>query len=544
MAKPTLYTPELIDYYVKTGYWKTITLSDIWEKNAQLYPDKEALVDSRHRLTWSQAKIWIDRLALGLLELGLRKDDVVVIQLPNCVELPLLRIACERAGLIHIPVVRVWRETEMGHVLQTSEAKAIVMPWKYRDFDYFKMIQGLQPGLPSLKHILIWGDSEAPGAGLIKDLVANPLEKKYSADFLETKKMPWNEYSLVAPTTGTTGLPKLVEEPVCAMLAGNSEVYGANMTGDDIVAATTNAAYGPNVPTYCYAPKWGAKVVMLEHWTVEAGLELIETEKITIMGVVPTQLVEINDYPHLRKYDLKSLRVMFSTGAALPYHLAVEVEEKLKCPILNIYGAMDFGGMSMSHITDSRETRLLTIGRPLHGNEVKIVDDEGKELSRGETGKIAFRGAKGASGYFRDPETTAKKWTSDGWYLTGDLGKMDKRGYLSIAGRSDDMIIRGGQNIMPAEIENLLLSHPMVKDAAVIGIPDTKMGEKACACIVAKDGQNFNFEKMLSFLKEKKIATYKLPEMLLIFESIPYVSGLKHDKKQLKQMVQQRLNKN
>src|SRR3989304_5834806 len=151
MAKASLYTQEMIDKYTRAGYWKNITVSDIWERNARQYPHKEAIVDSRNRLTWAQAKIWIDRLALGLLELGLKRDDVVVIQLPPCVEAILLRLACERAGLLYLPVLRTLRHTEMAHVLGFTEARAIVMPWKYRDFDHLDMVKELKPNLPHLK---------------------------------------------------------------------------------------------------------------------------------------------------------------------------------------------------------------------------------------------------------------------------------------------------------------------------------------------------------------------------------------------------------
>lgn len=542
MAKPTRFTKEMIEKYSGEGFWRSTTISDYWERNARLYPDQEAVVDTSVRLTWSQAKVWIDRLALGFLEMGLKKDEVVVIQLPNCVELVCLRVACERAGLLHVPVVRVFRHAEMEHILKVSEAKVVVIPLNYKGFNYFEMIQELRTSLPLLlEHTVIWGNEYPDGTISIKEMVSQPIETKYPSDYLEKKKMPWYEFSWVGATTGTTGKPKLVEQPICSLLPIQEGIDSLKFTGRDVVAATSNAALGPNVPVYCYAPMLAAKVVMLELWSVEAALKLIQTEKVTVLGVVPTQLVEINAYPDLNKYDLSSLRLIYCTGAQLPYHLASEVEDKLKCPIINVYGAMDYGGMSSPSITDSREIRLLTIGHPLPGNEVKIMDSEDKDLPQGEIGRIAFRGARSSSGYYKDPETTRKKWSDDGWYITGDLGKIDERGYLHITGREDDMIIRGGQNIMPAEVENLLLSHPKIKDVAIVGIPDPLMGERACACIVPKAGQSFSLEEMISFLKEKRISPYKLPERFFLFESLPYVQGLKSDRKQLKILVRQEL---
>lgn len=544
MAKPTLYTQEMLDKYTGEGYWLPLTISDYWNLNAKNYPHKEAIADSSARLTWAEAKVWIDRLALGFLEMGLKKDEVVVIQLPNCVELACLRVACERAGLLHLPAVRVFRHSEMEHILKYTEAKAIVIPWKYRDFDYFAMVEELKPALPSVKQIIIWGNECPPGTTTIKELISRALESKYTRDYLENKKVPWYEFSLIGTTTGTTGIPKFVEQPICSTLARRGEIEQLELTEKDTLIAMSNAAMGPNAPVYFFAPIVAARVVMLEHWTVEEALSRMEEEKATVMCVVPTQLVEINSYPHLDKFNLSSLRVVFGTGAQMPYHLASELEDKLKCPIINVYGAVDYGGMSGSTMRHPREIRLLTVGKPLPGNELKIIDDAGATLPEGETGRIAFRGAKGASGYYKDPETTAKKWIKDGWYITGDLGRVDESGYLHILGRNDDMIIRGGQNIMPAEVENLLLGHPAIRDAAIVGIPDPLMGQRACACVVARDGRNFSFEEMASFLKGKRIAAFKLPERLLLFDSLPYVSGLKLDRKQLKVMAEKLLNEN
>ena len=158
MAKPTRYTPEMSEEYRKKGYWTSLTISDVWERNATDYPDKEAISDSRTRLTWREADQWIDRLAIGFMELGIAKDQMVVVQLPNSVELCLLRVACERAGVLCLPVLRTWRHSELSHVLGRTEAVAVVIPWKLRNFDHFAMIQELRPQLPGLRHVFVVGD--------------------------------------------------------------------------------------------------------------------------------------------------------------------------------------------------------------------------------------------------------------------------------------------------------------------------------------------------------------------------------------------------
>lgn len=542
MAKPARYTREIYDRYTGEGYWSNMTISDYWDQNARLYPDKEALVDSNTRLTWSQAKLWIDRLALAFLEIGLKKDDAVVIQLPNCVELACLRVACERAGLLQIPVLRNYRHSEMEYTLKYNEARAVVIPWKYRQFDYFEMIQELKPQLPLLEHILIWGDASPPGTLSLMELVSRPLEKHYPSGYLEQKKMPWNEFSLVSITTGTTGMPKFAEHAICALLVSQPALDG--ISSDDVVVGMSNAPMGPNMAVYIFGPKVAAKVALLEHWSVEEGLKFAEKERATIICVVPTQLVEINSYPGLEKYDLSSLRVIRSAGSILPYHIAAEIEDKLGCRIINQYGAADFGTISATYLSDPKEIRLMSVGHPYIGNEIKIKDDSGMEVSGGEVGRIWARGPRCSSGYYKDPDATAKKWEKDGWGTIGDRGRMDEKGILFVTGRGDDMIIRGGQNIQPTEVENLLLSNSKIKEAAVVGISDPVMGERACACVVLKAGEeNFSFGEMTAFLKEKRLAPFKLPEKLLVLESLPYVSGLKLDRKQLKVMVQKELEK-
>lgn len=543
MATPNRYTPEMIDQYTAAGYWEETIFSDLWDQCAADYPNKEAVVDSKRRLSWSQAKQWIDRLSLGLLNQGLKKDQMLVVQLPNCVELAMLRIACEKAGILFMPVFRTLRHREMEYSLRQVEASGVVIPWQFRDFDYFDMIKEIHPDLPKLKHVFVAGDELPEGALSINAIIEQPLEEKYPANYLDETKIKANEFSLIVPTTGSTGLPKFVEIPPCPhIFSGRYFVKCYNLTANDIIALLAPAALGPNIVAYCSAPLVGAKMVMMEHFDAEEALKLIEKERVTIAGVVPTQLVMMARHPNIKKYDLTSLRFVRVTGAPLTYQVAVEAEEKMDCPIIQGYGAVDFGTGSTCVLGDPREDRLLTAGNPLPGAEVKLVDDDGNEVPRGEVGEIMLSGPSGVSGYYRDLYTTWKVWTRDGWYRTGDKGKIDDRGKLVILGRKKDMIIRGGQNIYPAEIENFLINHPKVSAVAVVGMPDPVMGEKACAYIAPKENQELTLNEVVSFLREKSIAPYKLPERLELVESIPMVGAdQKVDKKVLMQDIVEKL---
>ncbi len=543
MAKPVRFTPEMFEHYRELGYWTGERISDFWDKNAAEYPDREALSDARVRLTWGEAKKWIDRMALGLLELGFKKDDMLVIQLPNCVELVLLRLAAEKVSVLCAPVLRTFRHQEMEYILSRTEAVGVVIPGQLRGFDHFQMIQDIKSNLPKLKHIISSCDEIPPGTISLRAMVEKDIEARYPPDFLKQTTCPPDEFSLVLTTSGSTGFPKFVEHPVCSRVF-IGKVYAERwyITGDDVFGMVGPAQAGPNIAAYLSLPQVGARLAMLEHFEAEAALQLVEKEKVTVLAIVPAQLALILRHPAFGKYDLSSLRIVACTGAPLAYKLAIEAEDKLGRPIVQYYGSVDAGGSMISSPDQPQEDRLLTAGRPKRGVEVKMVDDDGKEVPRGEVGEVWVRGATFVSGYFKDPEGTSQAWTDDGWFRMGDLARWDERGNLVIVGRKKDLIIRGGQNVYPVEIENMLITHPQVAAVAVVAMPDPVMGEKACAFVVPKPGTDFTFEEMVSFLKEKSLAMFKIPERLELTDQLPMVAaGQKVDKKALQQLIRDKL---
>ncbi len=538
MAKPTRYTQEMIEEHIKRGEWDYTTNAYFWDRNAELYPDKEAVVDSRNRLTWAQAKQCIDRIALGLLELDIKRDEAVVLQLPNIVEVPLLRIACEKAGILGVQVMRTFRHHEVEHTLKYVEAVGVVIPWEFAGFNYFQMIEEIRPNLPALRHIFIVGDEVPPGTISIKEMSQQPLEEKYPGDYLEKKKYGAMEVSLVTATTGTTGLPKFVENPICSRICiGKQMANMVRLSSDDVVAVTTTGFGGPLLLALHGAPILAAKIVMQERFVPEETLRLIEKERVSVLHFFPTQALAMAQHPNLKEYDLSSLRVISIGGATLTYSQAVEIEEKLGVVVMNGYGAHDCGVSIHPSLDDRREVRLLTVGKPDPGCGIKLLDDAGEEVARGEVGKLWATGPGCVSGYYKDPEATWQAWTEDGWFRTGDLGRLDEDGNLIIVGREKDMIKRGGQNIYPVEIESLLVSHPKVLDVAIVGMPDPLMLEKACAYVIPQPGQQLTFEEMVSFLKEKKIASFKLPERLEIVDKFPLAAEQKVSKKALQQDI-------
>ena len=546
--RPVRYDENEIEKYVRDRYWDDSILPDYWEANAKKWPDKEALVDSTGcRLTWAQAKQRIDRIALALLkELRMNRDDRLMVQLPNCVEQVLVRLACEKAGILSIPELTTFRQAELNEIASLTQAVGIVIPKEYRKFDHYQMVKELQTGLPKLKHIIVMGEDVPKDCTSLKEIMEHPYEQEYDVSELKTTKLDAvKEVGFLVTTTGTTGLPKLIEHRIAAREIWTAKAHVRNWElgpDDCVLAIAPLAGAAGGTPTYVTAPLAGAKIALEYLYREEGTLEFMEKERVTVIALVPTQLARLLQLP-IKKYDLSSLRIIKTAGGYLPPPLAKEAEEKFGCPILGTYGTQDTGSISGVPITASEEQRYTTVGRLHPGIEIKILDDNGKELKPGEVGTLWFKGPGNSIGYYRDLEKTmSEAFDKDGFATPGDLVMVGKDGYLKIMGRKKDIIIRGGQNIYPKEIEDYLLAHRKVTNAAVVPMPDPIMGERACAFVTLKQGEKFTFDEMTEYLNSKKIAMFKLPERLEVIDTLPLVgeSG-KIDKKAMTKMIADKL---
>lgn len=546
--RPVRYDQREIDKYLEAGYWDKTILPDYWERNAKEHPNKEALVDSTgSRLTWAQAKQRIDRIALALVkDLKLNRDDRLMVQLPNCVEQVLVRLACEKAGVLSIPEMTTFRQTELREIASQTEAVGIVIPKEYRRFDHYQMVKELQTDLPNLKHIIVMGEDVPQDCISLKEIMEHPYEQEYDLSELEARKLDAiEEVGFLVTTTGTTGLPKLVEHRIAAREVWTAKAHIRNweLGADDCVLAIAPlAGAAGGTPTYTTAPVAGARIALEYEYRGEETLEFMEKERVTVIALVPTQLARLVQLP-LDKYDLSSMRIVKTAGGYLPPPLAKEAEEKFGCPILGTYGTLDTGSISGVPITASEEQRYTTVGRLHPGIEIKILDDSGKEVEPGEVGTLWFKGPGNSIGYYKDLEKTmTEAFDKDGFATPGDLVTVTDDGYLKIMGRKKDIIIRGGQNIYPREIEDYLLAHRKVTNAAVVPMPDPVMGERACAYVTVKEEEQFTLDEMVDYLKSKKIAMFKLPERLEVVEALPLVgeSG-KIDKKAMAKMIADKL---
>jgi 2,3-dihydroxybenzoate-AMP ligase len=546
--KPIRYTEAMIKEFIDDGYWTGELFYDFWQRNARQWGDREALVDSRYRLTWSAAVKWVDAIAISWIEMGIGRDARIIIQSPNSVFGFLSRIACERAGCISLTVYPYLREKELTYMLERTEASAVVIPHVYRDFDYLAMYAGLRQRFSHLTHFFLFDetvpDSAPAGTHSLIRLAQERSEKPVDEHLLAQRRLSaTGDVALLTTTSGTTGLPKLVEWPTAPRVCtSKGRVSIWNLTNNDITMAIAPHAGGAaGTLTYFAAPLAGAKTVMLEEFSPEAALALIEKERATAIGVVPTHLVRMLECD-TSKYDLSSLRFIRSAGGYLSPQVAEEAEKAFGAVITSDLGTQDMGSVSGCRVDDSKDLRRRTVGRMLPGNRVRLIDkDTGDTVPEGEPGVLYFRGPHAPAGYYRDEALTATVFDPKGWTTTGDIVKFDQ-GCLWILGRAKDMIIRGGQNIYPAEIEGLLNDHPKVASVAVVGYPDREMGERACAYVIPRAGQSFAFEDMVAFLKSKKIAMFKLPERLEVVAEFPAVgdSG-KVNKEALKKLIAEKV---
>jgi len=542
--KPIRYTDKMINEFLDDGYWTKELFYDFWARNAKEFGDQEALVDSKYRLTWAEAKKLVDAMAISWVEMGIPKSSRIIIQSPNSVYGFLARIACERAGLISLTVYPYLRQRELEYMVERTEAKAVVICHVYNKFDYLEMYKGLQKQFPHLEHFFLFENEVPEGAPegtfslpkMTETRAKNPID---SAILGERRLDSTGDIAILTTTSGTTGIPKLVEWPpaprVCTS-KGRVDIW--NLTKDDITMAIAPHAGGAaGTLTYFAAPIAGAKTVMLEEFSPDAALALIEKEKATAIGVVPTHLIRMLE-ADATKYDLSSLRFIRSAGGYLAPQVAEEAEDAFGASITSDLGTQDMGSVSGCRVEDSKDLRRRTVGRMLPGNKVRLLDkDTGEEVPDGEPGILWFRGPHAPAGYYRDEELTGTVFNEKGWTTTSDIVKFDQE-CLWILGRAKDMIIRGGQNIYPAEIEGLLNDHPKVASVSVVGYPDREMGEKTCAYVIPKGGQDFAFEEMVEYLKSKQIAMFKLPERLEVVSEFPAVgdSG-KVNKETLKKMI-------
>lgn len=546
--QPTRFTKDMIDLYVSKGYWDNSDFVCFLKEAAAKNGEKESLVDSTgYKISWEELDKVSDRIALALLNFGFIKDDLVVVQLPNNVQNIIIRLSFQKAGIIGIfPPLKLKGEIEP--ILMNISPIAFIgyINGKINNVDY---VINLRNKINKLKYIFYVGNGVANGAIALYELITSTSEELtgLESDLYKNRCGPF-EILFLALTSGSTGTPKFCEWPVAAAkVYAQTVIDRMKLHEDDTMGIIAPLSGAPGITLWLTAIILGARTAILEKFDPKQALQFIEKEKITIAGVVPTQLIKMINHPDFADCDLSSLRAVRVGGASITREIAIEVEKKMGCKVVCAGGSSESMTIGHTSIDDTDEIRLGTIGKPWKHSEVKVVDENDNEVPAGEEGEILVRGPSTGSGYFRDIESTRMAWGTlglNGWYRTGDIGRVDTDGNISITGRKKNMIVRGGQNIYPEEIEAILTLHPKVLEAVIVPMPDLEMGEKACAFVTLKNGEvDLSFEEMTNFLEQKYIAKYKTPEMLEIIDKIPTVGdGSKIDRKALVLRIPKNIN--
>jgi 2,3-dihydroxybenzoate-AMP ligase/mycobactin salicyl-AMP ligase len=537
------YRKEDVEKYYKFRWWLGITLGDMFGKATDLYPGKEALVDDNSRLTYSQLRDKVDRLAIALINLGIEKQDRVLLQLPNWSEFVYSYFALQKIGAIVVLLVPKHAQTEISHLCHLTGATAWILPEKYRNIDYMPIIDDVLPANPQLKHVILVRGKEQERFPKLEKLIQNAELGEDSLHELADRRPDPMKLAHMGPTGGTTGLPKVAVRTHNDLICDVEYKDRAwELTNNDI--CLTMAPVGHDMTftvAICGTIFAFGKLVLLDSTLPEDFCKTVQREQATCAVTVPALATRVANFEGLKDYDMSSLLKLHVGGAPSPPDLVRNVCEKIGCQYVIGLGSTE-GLNCMTGLDYDLDTICSTSGKPCCPfSEYKIIDQDETELPLNTEGELVAKGPDVFSGYFNAPEENRRSFTKDGFFKTGDLAAMDDSGRIKITGRIKDIILRGGENIIPAEIEKLIITHPSVEDVSVIGMPDKELGERICAYIKPVSGAKLSFEEIISFLKGKGASVLQLPERIEFIDSIPLTKVGKADKRALKEDIKSRL---
>lgn len=537
------YKNEDAERYEKFRWWPGLTFGDLLDKAAAIYPDKEAFVDGQSRLTYAQARDKTNRLAVGLIDLGIQPQDRVLVQVPNWNEFLFAYFAVQKIGAVAVLLIDRYRQYEIGYLVQLTGATSWIVAEKYRKTDYLPIVEDVMKERPQLKNVIL-ARSKGHGRLLSMENLMDKvkLDRADLAKLSERRPDP-NQVAHMGPTGGTTGLPKVVPRTHNSLVCGVE--YASRSWEMDIHDTTLLAGPIGHDLTFtkglCGSLFTLGKALFLDSMEMPDICQTIQQEKVTAIVWVPTLAKRLLDFEERRDYDLSSLKRMHCGGGASLPDVIKGVREKLKCAFFNGYGGTE-GQTTIPRSGDSLESLINTVGKPTCPYDTyKVVAPDGKELPPNQPGELMIKGPGVFTGYYRAPEENAKVFDKQGFFGTGDLAKIDEKGYVTLTGRIKEMINRGGESISATEIEKLIIGHPDVALVAVIPMPDPVMGERVCAYIQPKAGAKLSFEKIIAHLKEKKASVIQLPERIEFVEMMPVTKAEKIDKKALREDIDKKL---
>ena len=537
MPFATRLTPEMIERFTKSGHWGKETFYDLLSAVAVRHPERIAVVDAKSRVSYGELLEKVERTAAFLRKCGIGRGDVVTIQLPNWVEFAYVFFSLELLGAVANKISPDFRTREVDYILRFSKSRAYVSATSFKGFDYPAMVRALKPRLPELKLIcVIDGVGGGDTLSLVEGLSTSaplPLEERVHMDANEVYRMAF--------TSGTTGNPK------CVLHSFNTTLPAVRFMTRDMRASQDDVflIYLPIGLNWGYllllqALMLGARAVLLDRFSGRAALELIERERVSFIGTAPASIIAMLNDPELERFDVSSLRVVITGGASCPVETLREFQRRMSGRIIELYGMLETGYHSYTRFEDDPERVNGTIGHAVEAMGLRLLAPDGSDVGPGEQGEIACFGPSVHLGYSDNAQANAEAFTADGWFRSGDLGEFaDTHGNVRIVGRSKEIINRGGKKFFPREVEEILYTHPKVLHAAIVGVPDPRLGERNCLCVVPKVGAEVSLAEFVQFLTGE-VATYKLPERLEIFAELPFTPTGKLQRFILARQVQER----
>ena len=532
------------------------TLGELLEKRAKEYPDVDALVyvDRDYRLTWKEFNDSVDTIAKGLMALGVKKGDKLALWATNVPHWTAIMFATAKIGAVLLTINTNYKSAEIDYILRQSETEHLMMIDGYRDTDYVNTIYELIPELkmharekfhsekyPNLRTVTFLGPQKHRGMYSIAEIMS--LSCQTSDEEYEERKKSISCHDVVNMqyTSGTTGFPKGV------MLTHFNIANDGFWIGENMNYSEKDRICLPVPLFHCFgcvlgvmaSVNHGSTMVILEQYDPVVAMTAIEQERCTSVYGVPTMFIAILEHKLFSKFDFSSLRTGIMAGSPCPIKTMNECVEKMNMKEVTIvYGLTESSpGMTQTRFDEpSLDKKCSTVGPALQGIEVEIIDPETNKIcDTGVPGEFCCRGYNVMKGYYNMPEETSKTIDKDGWLHSGDIGIKDKDGYFSVTGRIKDMIIRGGENIYPKEVEDFLYNMPGVRDVQVVGAPSKKYGEQPAAFIIPKEGVTLTPEDVQDFCRGK-IAWYKTPKYVAFLKEYPMTASGKIMKFKLRDM--------